>query len=157
MARVTVEDCIVKIKNRFELVLLAAHRARALHNGEESSIPRDNDKAPVVALREIAEESIEVSELKEDVIKSFQLYYEDEDEGEENQISTNKEKEDILVENDLENKKEDILVENDLENKKEDISQDTEIEEIEKDQDLNLNINNEENNINDTEATESKE
>ena len=144
MARVTVEDCIIRIKNRFELVLLAAHRARALHNGEESSLPRDNDKAPVVALREIAEETIEASELKEDVIKSFQLYYEEEDESEENQISTNEEKEDILVENDLENKKEDI-------------SQDTEIEEIEKDQDLNLNINNEENNINDTEATESKE
>ena len=78
MARVTVEDCITKEENRFELVLLAAHRARALHNGEKSDIPKDNDKAPVVALREIAEEAVPIDKLKEAVIQSNQMYYEDE-------------------------------------------------------------------------------
>ena len=89
MARVTVEDCITKEENRFELVLLAAHRARALHNGEKSNIPKDNDKAPVVALREIAEEAVLVEQLKEDVIKSNQMYYEDEQIDEE--LNENKE------------------------------------------------------------------
>ena len=78
MARVTVEDCIDKVENRFELVLLAAFRARSLHNGEEPTVPQDNDKAGVVALREIAEETMGVADLKEDVIKSLQLY-QDED------------------------------------------------------------------------------
>ena len=78
MARVTVEDCIDKVENRFELVLLAAFRARSLHNGDEPTVPQDNDKAGVVALREIAEETMGVAELKEDVIKSLQLY-QDED------------------------------------------------------------------------------
>ena len=55
MARVTVEDCVDKVPNRFELVLLASHRARALHNGNEATVPIDNDKSPVIALREIAE------------------------------------------------------------------------------------------------------
>tara|TARA_B100000029_G_C17039924_1_gene765509 strand:- start:176 stop:637 length:462 start_codon:yes stop_codon:yes gene_type:complete len=82
MARVTVEDCIEKVENRFELVLLAAFRARALHNGEEATVPKDNDKAGVVALREIAEESISVSELNEDVIKSLQLYQDEDVEDE---------------------------------------------------------------------------
>ena len=78
MARVTVEDCIDKVENRFELVLLAAFRARSLHNGDEPTVSQDNDKAGVVALREIAEETMGVAELKEDVIKSLQLY-QDED------------------------------------------------------------------------------
>ena len=78
MARVTVEDCIDKVENRFELVLLAAFRARSLHNGDEPTVPQDNDKAGVVALREIAEETMGVADLKEDVIKSLQLY-QDED------------------------------------------------------------------------------
>ena len=78
MARVTVEDCVDKVPNRFELVLLASHRARALHNGNEATVPIDNDKSPVIALREIAEESLFVDDIKEDYIKSLQLYQEDE-------------------------------------------------------------------------------
>ena len=78
MARVTVEDCIDKVTNRFELVLLASHRARALHNGDEATVPIDNDKTPVVALREIAEETLVINEIKEDFIKSLQFYQEDE-------------------------------------------------------------------------------
>jgi DNA-directed RNA polymerase subunit omega len=72
MARVTVEDCIVKIPNRFELVLLAAQRARNISRGEELSIDRDNDKNPVVALREIAEETIPLDAIEADLIKSLQ-------------------------------------------------------------------------------------
>ncbi len=71
MARVTVEDCVEKIPNRFELVLLAAQRARNLSRGEELTIDRDNDKNPVVALREIADETIELVRLEQDLVKSL--------------------------------------------------------------------------------------
>ena len=71
MARVTVEDCVQKIPNRFELVLLAAQRARNLSRGEELTVDRDNDKNPVVALREIAEETIPLDGLEMDLIKSL--------------------------------------------------------------------------------------
>ncbi len=71
MARVTVEDCVEKIPNRFELVLLAAQRARNLSRGEELTIDRDNDKNPVVALREIAEERVGFAALEQDLIKSL--------------------------------------------------------------------------------------
>ena len=71
MARVTVEDCVQRIPNRFELVLLAAQRARNLSRGEELTVDRDNDKNPVVALREIAEETIELPRLEQDLIKSL--------------------------------------------------------------------------------------
>ena len=71
MARVTVEDCVQKVPNRFELVLLAAQRARNLSRGEELTINRDHDKNPVVALREIAEETIALPLLEQDLIKSL--------------------------------------------------------------------------------------
>jgi len=71
MARVTVEDCVERIPNRFELVLLAAQRARNLSRGEEMTIERDNDKNPVVALREIAEQTIPLEKLHLDLIKSL--------------------------------------------------------------------------------------
>jgi len=72
MARVTVEDCILKIPNRFELVLLAAQRARNIGRGEELTVDRDNDKNPVVALREIAETTIALDAVEADLIKSLQ-------------------------------------------------------------------------------------
>ena len=72
MARVTVEDCIDKVENRFELVLVAAHRARLLSSGSQITIDRDNDKNPVVALREIAETTLEPGDLMEDLIHSLQ-------------------------------------------------------------------------------------
>jgi DNA-directed RNA polymerase subunit omega len=72
MARVTVEDCIDKLPNRFELVLLSAHRARMVSQGAPLTVDRDNDKNPVVALREIAEETINKDDLKEDYIHSMQ-------------------------------------------------------------------------------------
>ena len=72
MARVTVEDCIDKVSNRFELVLLAAHRARMISGGVEPSLDRDNDKNPVLALREIALETVTFDELMEYTIESHQ-------------------------------------------------------------------------------------
>ena len=72
MARVTVEDCIDKVSNRFELVLLAAHRARMIAGGVEPSLDRDNDKNPVLALREIAVETVTFDELMESTIESHQ-------------------------------------------------------------------------------------
>lgn len=72
MARVTVEDCVDKVPNRFELVLLAAHRARAVSAGAEITIDRDNDKNPVVALREIADETIIAAEIREELVTSMQ-------------------------------------------------------------------------------------
>jgi DNA-directed RNA polymerase subunit omega len=83
MARVTVEDCIDKVENRFELVLLAGHRARLLSSGAPLTIDRDRDKNPVVALREIAETTVTPDDLKEQLIHSLQKYVEvDEPEAE---------------------------------------------------------------------------
>ena len=76
MARVTVEDCVVKIPNRFELVLMAAQRARDLTSGVPLSIDRDDDKNPVVALREIAEETVGLSQLRESVVRGMQKHVE---------------------------------------------------------------------------------
>jgi DNA-directed RNA polymerase subunit omega len=76
MARVTVEDCIDKVSNRFELVLLAAHRARTIQAGSPLTIDRDNDKNPVVALREIAEETVSPDDMKEGLIHAIQKHVE---------------------------------------------------------------------------------
>ena len=76
MARVTVEDCIDKVENRFDLVLLASHRARMISSGSQITVDRDNDKNPVVALREIAETTVSPEDLKEDLIHSLQKYVE---------------------------------------------------------------------------------
>ena len=76
MARVTVEDCIDKVPNRFDLVVLAAHRAREISAGSPITVDRDNDKNPVVALREIADNTKEADDLHEAVINSLQKYAE---------------------------------------------------------------------------------
>ena len=81
MARVTVEDCVQKVPNRFELVLLAAQRARNLSRGEELTIDRDNDKNPVVALREIAEETVRPDNLRDTLIGSLQRVQVDDDDA----------------------------------------------------------------------------
>ncbi|GAB4359696.1 MAG: DNA-directed RNA polymerase subunit omega [Oricola sp.] len=83
MARVTVEDCIDKVENRFDLVLLAAHRARQISQGAPITVDRDNDKNPVVALREIADQTLSPGDLREDLIHSLQKHVEvDEPESE---------------------------------------------------------------------------
>jgi DNA-directed RNA polymerase subunit omega len=76
MARVTVEDCVDKIPNRFELVMLAAHRAREIAAGAEITVDRDKDKNPVVSLREIAEETQTADALRERAIESYQTQIE---------------------------------------------------------------------------------
>jgi len=83
MARVTVEDCVERIPNRFELVIMAAQRSRELSVGSELTVERDNDKNPVVALREIADESIETSELEEELILGLQHHGDTDDPEEE--------------------------------------------------------------------------
>ncbi len=72
MARVTVEDCVDKVPNRFELVLLAAHRARAIANGSPMTVDQENDKNPVVALREVAERTVSADDMREGLIHSIQ-------------------------------------------------------------------------------------
>jgi DNA-directed RNA polymerase subunit omega len=76
MARVTVEDCVEKVPNRFDLVMLAAHRSRNVAAGAPLTIDRDNDKNPVVALREIADETIGVDDTRESLIRSMQRHVE---------------------------------------------------------------------------------
>ena len=72
MARITVEDCIDKFESRFELVLVASNRARKLHSGEAPTVEKDNDKSTVIALREIADESLSVDSLKNKLIEEYQ-------------------------------------------------------------------------------------
>ena len=72
MARITVEDCIDKFESRFELVLVASNRARKLHSGESSTVEKDNDKPTVIALREIADETLSVDSLKDKLIQEYQ-------------------------------------------------------------------------------------
>lgn len=86
MARVTVEDCVDKVPNRFELVMLAAHRAREIQSGSALTVDRDNDKNPVVSLREIAEETQGADQLRERMIESHQTQIEV-DEPEEDEMA----------------------------------------------------------------------
>ena len=86
MARVTVEDCVDKVKNRFELVLLASHRARGMSAGADILVERDNDKNPVVALREIADKKLVPADIREDLVCSLQKQV-DVDEPEEDIIA----------------------------------------------------------------------
>ena len=86
MARVTVEDCVDKVPNRFDLVMLAAHRAREISSGSELTVPRDNDKNPVVALREIADETLSAANLHEAAVQSYQTQIEV-DEPEEDEMA----------------------------------------------------------------------
>ena len=85
MARVTVEDCVVKIPNRFELVLMASQRARDISAGGKITVERDNDKNPVVALREIADETVEFETLRNEMVQGLQKHVEP-DEPEEEEI-----------------------------------------------------------------------
>ena len=99
MARVTVEDCIEKVDNRFELVLLAAHRARMISSGAPLTVDRDRDKNTVVSLREIAEETISPDDLKEDYIHSLQKHVDvDEPEAEQVPLIGNSSSDDSSVE-----------------------------------------------------------
>ena len=76
MARVTVEDCVVKVPNRFDLVLLAAQRAREIASGAPLTVERDDDKNPVIALREVAEETIALDQLRDSLVRGMQKHVE---------------------------------------------------------------------------------
>ena len=106
MARVTVEDCIDKVDNRFELVLLAGHRARQISSGTDITIERDNDKNPVVALREIADETLSPADLKEDLIHSLQKHVEVDEPEVENEDELN-----ILDYSEVTNSPSDVITE----------------------------------------------
>jgi len=126
MARITVEDCIDKFESRFELVLVASNRARKLHSGENPTVEKDNDKPTVIALREIADESLSIDSLKNKLIEEYQtvspldeeevtLDYldsetETKDEISENQVMLNKEDIEENIEDNISN--EDSLKEN---------------------------------------------
>ena len=101
MARITVEDCIDKFPSRFELVLVASNRARKLHSGESTNLDKDNDKNTVIALREIAEETLTIDALKNDLIEEYQTttFTEDEELDEPEQNSTEKNKDDEISSN----------------------------------------------------------
>lgn len=94
MARVTVEDCVVKVPNRFELVLMAAQRARDISTGGHITVERDNDKNPVVALREIAEDTVELDHLRNSLVLGLQKHVEA-DEPEEDELEA------FMPENDM--------------------------------------------------------
>ena len=115
MARVTVEDCIDKIPNRFDLVLAAAQRARHISTGNPLTIDRDNDKNPVVALREIADETIDPDKLRDDIVNGLQkltnqelIEDEDDENLEDNSLeenyTVNDELSDLKMSNDVQNK-----------------------------------------------------
>ncbi len=87
MARVTVEDCVVKVPNRFELVLMAANRARQISAGDQPTVMEDNDKNPVIALREIADETITAEDMRDTVIRGLQRHVEV-DEPEDDDLSS---------------------------------------------------------------------
>ncbi|MGH1417625.1 MAG: DNA-directed RNA polymerase subunit omega [Hyphomicrobiaceae bacterium] len=104
MARVTVEDCVDKVPNRFELVLLAAHRARSISGGSAITVDQDNDKNPVVALREIADQTIPSDDLREGLIHSIQKNVEvDEPEADAAPVITSERRSPILGRDDHNN------------------------------------------------------
>ena len=138
MARITVEDCIDKFPSRFELVLVASNRARKLHSGENPTVEIDNDKNTVIALREIAEETITAENLKNDLIEEYQTstFTEDEDINE-------------IEDNSDENQSEVSELENDKTNdNKEDVNQSVEEIPIEASQD-NLDNSSDEDKVQD--------
>ena len=93
MARITVEDCVDKFPSRFELVLVASQRARKLHAGEEPTVERDNDKNTVIALREIADSTISVNDMKENLIEEYQTVTINDEEKEHLEIEIDKSEE----------------------------------------------------------------
>ena len=136
MARITVEDCVDKFDSRFELVLVASNRARRLHSGETTSLEKDNDKNTVIALREIAEESISAEELKNKLIEEYQTVspIDEEETDLENSSPMN---------NDKDNNNEDIVSDEQL-NKLSDVN----VDKINDDQNNSENENSIENSIN---------
>ena len=118
MARITVEDCIDKFESRFELVLVASNRARKIHSGESPTVDKNNDKPTVIALREIADESLSIDSLKEKLIQSYQTVSSlDEEELSLEYSGSENESQDVIIED--ENKMNDAIDGVDILNKEE--------------------------------------
>ena len=123
MARITVEDCIDKFESRFELVLVASNRARKIHSGESPTVEKDNDKPTVIALREIADETLPIDSLKEKLIKEYQTVSPlDEEELSLDYADSEAEKEDDIAKNDSQSNEEDKVLNENLSHEVEDES-----------------------------------
>ena len=143
MARITVEDCIDKFESRFELVLIASNRARKLHSGENPTVEKDNDKSTVIALREIADESISIDSLKDRLIQEYQTVspLEEEELSLDHATSDNETKDDI---NQDEAQFKELNDESNTLNKDESISDESSDESIEHEDDSILTLKNDE-------------
>ena len=151
MARITVEDCIDKFPSRFELVLVASNRARKLHAGEDPTVNKDNDKNTVIALREIAQETISTNQFQNDLIEEYQTatFTEDEDLEEVSEIESSKENNSLNDNHELKleehNQEKEVVSKTDVENEgfinNEDSSMNTKDEIINEDSKDNLHQN----------------
>ena len=129
MARITVEDCIDKLPSRFELVLVASNRARKLHSGETPTVEKNNDKNTVIALREIAEETIPIEELKKNLVQDYQT------------ISLSEEEEELSLENSGDEEKDNINLDSDDE-EKDNINLDEENQNLDYNEESEVNYSN---------------
>ena len=134
MARITVEDCIDKLPSRFELVLVASNRARKLHSGETPTVEKNNDKNTVIALREIAEETIPIEEMKKNLVEDYQT------------ISLSEEEEELSLENSDDEEKDNINLNE--ENKNLDYNEESEVNYSNNINEISNEIDNENNNSN---------
>ena len=128
MARITVEDCIDKFPSRFELVLVASQRARKLHSGEAPTVNKDNDKSTVIALREIADSTISVHEMKENLIQEYQTITINDEEEENLELETTTD--DQIINNQSSNKNEDQLFDETSKETSKETETETEIENL---------------------------
>ena len=109
MARITVEDCVDKFPSRFELVLVASQRARKLHSGEDPTVSKDNDKNTVIALREIAESTLSIQEMKENLIEEYQTVTIADEENENLELESYGQENNEISEDKDSEKKDDII------------------------------------------------
>ena len=140
MARITVEDCIDKLPSRFELVLVASNRARKLHSGESPTIEKENDKNTVIALREIADETISIEEMKKNLVDEYQT------------ISLSEEEEEFSLENSREEEIDNINSDEENDSSDEENNKPTEENDSSDEENQNL-VYNEESEVNDTNNT----
>ena len=129
MARITVEDCIDKLPSRFELVLVASNRARKLHSGETPTVEKNNDKNTVIALREIAEETIPIEEMKKNLVEDYQT------------ISLSEEEEELSLENSDDEEKDTINLDSD-DKEKDNINLDEENQNLDYNEESDVNYSN---------------
>lgn len=148
MARITVEDCVDKFPSRFELVLVASQRARKLHSGETPTVEKDNDKNTVIALREIADETISIEEMKEKLIVEYQTVTISDEEDENLEIDKSEDNEELLA-----NKsKEDLSKDNEIDKEIKELNS-VEEDELKEQYEITDNIQDSNNNLDDSSET----